>query len=599
MNLALKIVLLLVVLLTGNELMAQNNLTYKQLIEEADLYLKAGDTGFARIDYAKAVTMNPTDEYPRLKLTELDRQENTKHRNDSIFEQSLLNAEKYFKARNYNLAQTEYKKSLELKPESEFIKDRLATISASASKTDQTSIVSTKTEAVKLNTPDDASKVNTVKQEVIIDKPINKTIVKENKQPVSVPADQKQVTDPLTSGPTPLQAALTQADEFFGAKDYENAVQRYQTALSLKPGDKTIKVKLTSTQALLDKQKKDQKAYFDIIIAAEKAVALKNTPQAISYYEKAALLKPDDNAVSNKLINLRDQLVVEQQLEKSFKDIISKADNFLNDNNLSEARKSYEQARAIKPEDKYTQDKLLEISKIESINEVENIKKYKETLVLAESLLNQEDYQGAYQTFGKASALQPKEVYPKQKMTELAAKIKDLEAKYIMAYNGYIGDANKAFKAKNWDIAMDNYLLALKTKPNDTLSANQMNRILGYLDKKLITTLTPTSPILLEGKEVKLPFKAMDPTKRINHYFVLRVKNSSAGTPRLYLSFGQDAQKNGGIIYRNLLKGGQYVDYVIRMANQDRWYRPNNNWISLIVEGGSLEIEQLKICADF
>jgi hypothetical protein len=126
-----------------------------------------------------------------------------------------------------------------------------------------------------------------------------------------------------------------------------------------------------------------------------------------------------------------------------------------------------------------------------------------------------------------------------------------------------------------------------------------MNRILGYLDKKLITTLTPTSPILLEGKEVKLPFKAIDPTKRINHYFVLRVKNSGAGTPRLYLSFGQDAQKNGGIIYRNLLKGGQYVDYVIRMANQDRWYRPDNNWISLIVEGGSLEIEQLKICADF
>jgi hypothetical protein len=169
----------------------------------------------------------------------------------------------------------------------------------------------------------------------------------------------------------------------------------------------------------------------------------------------------------------------------------------------------------------------------------------------------------------------------------------------MVAYNGYIGDANKAYKVRSWDIAMDNYLLALKAKPNDSLSANQINRILGYLDKKLITTLTPTSPTLLEGKEVKLPFKAIDPTKRINHYFIIRVKNSSAGTPRLYLSFGQEAIKNGGIIYRNLLKGGQYIDYVIRMINQDRWYRPDNNWISLTVEGGSLEIENLKICADF
>ena len=599
MKLALKIVLLLVVLLTGNELMAQNNLTYKQLIEEADLYLKAGDIGFARIDYTKAVTMNPTDEYPRLKLAELDRQERTQRLNDSLFEQNLLNAEKYFKAGNYNLAQIGFKKALELKPESEFIKDRLATISASVSKADQTSLTSLKIEAVKQDSPPETLKTNTVKQEVIIDKPINKPNVIENKQPVTVPKEQKQVTDPLPSGPTSLQAALTQADEFFGAKDYENAAQRYQTALSLKPGDKSIKSKLTATQALLDKEKKDQKIYNDIMIAAEKAVTQKNTSQAIAFYEQAAKLKPDDNAVSNKLINLRDQLVVEQQLEKSFKDIIAKADNFFHDNNLPEAKKSYEQARSIKPDDKYTQDKLLEISKIESINEVENIKKYKETLVLAEALLNQEDYQGAYQTFNKASALQPKEVYPKQKMTELTTKIKDLEAKYMIAYNGYIVDGNKAYKAKNWDIAMDNYLLALKTKPNDTISANQMNRILGYLDKKLITTLTPSSPILLEGKEVKLPFKAIDPTKRINHYFVLRVKNSGAGTPRLYLSFGQDAQKNGGIIYRNLLKGGQYVDYVIRMANQDRWYRPDNNWISLIVEGGSLEIEQLKICADF
>ena len=132
MKLGLKIVFLFLALVSAAALSAQNNLSYKQLIEEADLYLKVGDVGFARIDYDKAIEMNPSDEYPRVKLAEIDRKAITQHQNDSIFEQSLLNAEKYFKAGNYNLAQIEYKRSLELKPESEFIKGRLATISASA-----------------------------------------------------------------------------------------------------------------------------------------------------------------------------------------------------------------------------------------------------------------------------------------------------------------------------------------------------------------------------------------------------------------------------------------------------------------------------------
>jgi len=602
MKLGLKIVFLLLALMATAALSAQNILTYKQLIEEADFYLKVGEIGFARIDYDKAITMNPSDEYPRLKLTEIDRKAITQHRNDSIFEESLLNAEKYFKAGNFNLAQIEYKQSLELKPESEFIKGRLATISASASKTDfskaELSVVTPKTETTKTANPVAVSKTDHSKQEIINDNPAVKAIIKESKQPVATTEVKKTVPDQLTAVPTPLQTALNQGDDFLAAKDYNNAVQRYQAALVIKPVDKTIKSKLITATALLDKQKKDQQAYNDIILTAEKAVASKNTQQAITYYEKATAINPDNVVLGNILITLRDRLGVEQNLEKDFKGIIAKADSYMHNNNLTEAKKAYEQARSIKPDDKYPQDKLLEIGKIEAITEAENSKKYKETIVIAESLLGQEDYQGAYQSFSKASSLQPKEGYPKQKMTELTAKIKELEAQYKIAYTGYIIDAGKAFQAKSWDVAMDNYLKALKAKTADTLSGNQINRIINYLDKKSVLTLTPPTPTIAEGKGVKLLFKAIEMTKRTNHYILARVKNSGVGTPRLYISYGQDAQKNGGIVYRNLLKGGQYIDYVIRIVNQDRWYRLDNNWITLTVEGGTLEMENLKVCAD-
>ena len=602
MKLGLKIVFLFMALIAAAALSAQNNLSYKQLIEEADLYMKAGDIGFARIDYDKAITMNPSDEYPRIKLAEIDRKAVDQHHNDSIFEQSLLNAEKYFKAGNYNLAQIEYKRSLELKPGSEFIKGRLATISASASKTDlaktEVSTLNLNKEVPKATSSLVTPKSDPSKQEIVIGKPGAKTKTKDNKLPVTTTEVKKTDPDQLTAAPTPLQTALNQGDDFLAAKDFINAVQRYQAALALKPGDKAIKTKLSTSQALLDKQKKDQQVYNDIILAAEKAVAAKNTEQAIIYYEKAATINPDNVALGNILITLRDRFSVEQNLDKDFKAIIAKADVYMQDNNLSEAKKAYEQARSIKPEDKYPQDKLLEIGKIEAITDAENSKKYKETLILAESLLSQEDYQGAYQTFSKASTLQPKESYPKQKMTELTAKMKELEAQYKVAYTGFIADAGKAFQTKNWDVAMDNYLKALKAKTADTLSTNQINRIITYLDKKSILSLTPSSPTIAEGKDVKLPFKAIEMTKRTNHYIMARVKNSGAGTPRLYINYGQDAQKNGGIVYRNLIKGAQFIDYVIRIVNQDRWYRLDNNWITLTVEGGTLEMENLKVCAD-
>ena len=575
-------------LMAGKGLFAQNNSTYSQLIEEADLYLKVGDTGFARIDYEKAVKMNPSDAYPRLKLAEIDRKGVAQHRVDSLFEQSLISAEKYYKSGNFNLAQIEYIRSLELKPESEFIKGRLATISGSITKTDPTktevSLASLKTDPAKPEKITVDLKAEPIKQESNIDKPVMAHAVPKSIQPTA---------------PSPLQTNLTQAEEFFNAKDYENATQRYLAALSIKPGDKTIKAKLTTTRAMLDKQKKDQKAYSDIILTAEKAATQKNTKQAIASYEQAALIKPDDADLQSKLIVLRDRLIVEQNQEKDFNDIITKADQFLHDKNLPEAKKSYELARTIKPEGKYPQEKLLEISHIDALAEADRLIKYRESIVLAESLLTQEDFQGAFQAFTKASELRPQEVYPKQKIIELDVKIKESEAKFKIAYNGYISDADKAYQAKNWDIAMDNYLKALKAKMNDTLSGNQIIKIISYMDTKLITTLTPPTPSILEGKEIKLPFKAIETVKRRNHYMVVRVKNSSVGTPRLYIGYGMDAQKNGAIIYRNLLKGGQYIDYLVRISNQDRWYRLDNNWISLTVEGGSLEIASVKICADF
>lgn len=591
---------MIIILLGATNLQAQNTSDYRKLIEEADLYLEAGDIGFARIDYEKAIKLNPSDEHPRLKLAELDRLALTQKKNDSLFEQRLINAERYFKASNYNLAQTEFLKSLELKPESIFVKERLATIASLNKKAEQkekdsglNTSLSINKQVVKPNidiasTPKKET-LSFIDNQTTIEKQTSKKEQQKNTIVPSVEADAQ---------PTQLQILLRSADEYLKVNDFENAIQKLESASALRPTDKNIKHQLLATKAQLEKRRKEEKSYSDLITSAEKYITQNNIRGAIESYESALKIKPDETTVENKLTALRDKLTVEIKLDQDFKVFVDKADNLFHANNFTEAGKVYEQARNIKPEDKYVKDKLLEISRIEAIANGEKLKKYKEAIDIAEALVKQEDWQGAVQAYNQASEYQPNEQYPKLRITELNEKLQTLEAQLLASYNNAITEGDKAYQTRSWDIAMDNYILAARAKSSNNLAQNQISKILSFLEGKLVLTLTtPTTTLLLE-KEMKLSFTPLEMSKRRNNYLIIRIKNSAAGTPRLYISYGLNGQKNGGILFRSILKGNNFTNYVVKFSNQDRWYRLENNWITLAVEGSPLEIEYLKICAD-
>ena len=588
----LKSALFIIVMLVASNLHAQNNSDYRKLIEEADLYLEAGDIGFARLDYEKAVKLNPSDEHPRLKLAELDRLALTQRKNDSLFEQTLINAERYFKAANYNLAQTEFLKSLELKPGSVFVKERLAAITSLNKKNtnkDSTPLSVMNKQEVKSS----SDKPSTQKQEnpALVDHQTTKE-KKELPENVAIPSTG------TISQPSQLQVLLNSADEYLKANDFENAIKKLQMASALKPADKSIKSQLALAKTQLEKRRKDEKSYTDLIASAEKYIVQNNTRGAIERYENALKIKPDEAAIQSKIITLRDKLTVEIKLDQDFKVIVDKADQLFHANNLAEAGTAYEQARGIKPDDKYVKDKLLEISRIEAIANGEKLKKYREAIDLADAMAKQEDWQGAIQSYNQAVEYQPKEQYPKQRITELNEKLQTLEAQLLASYNSAITEGDKAYQTRSWDIAMDNYLQAARAKSSNNLAQNQISKILSFLEGKLVLTLTPQTSSLQLEKEMKLSLTPLEMSKRRNNYLVIRIKNSVSGTPRLYISYGMDGQKNGSVLFRSILKGNKFIDYVVKFSNQDRWYRLDNNWITLTVEGSPLEIERLKICAD-
>ncbi|HOW32209.1 MAG TPA: hypothetical protein PLP88_11650, partial [Bacteroidales bacterium] len=69
---------------------------------------------------------------------------------------------------------------------------------------------------------------------------------------------------------------------------------------------------------------------------------------------------------------------------------------------------------------------------------------------------------------------------------------------------------------------------------------------------------------------------------------------TSGNVPKVFLNYGRDAQKNGGIVLRTIAPG-EGADYLIRLAGQDRWYREDNNWISIYTEGSDVEVSRIQI----
>lgn len=98
------------------------------------------------------------------------------------------------------------------------------------------------------------------------------------------------------------------------------------------------------------------------------------------------------------------------------------------------------------------------------------------------------------------------------------------------------------------------------------------------------------------GSEKKFTFPAIEQRLRKNNYILLKARSAGKGNPKVYLNYGKDNQKNGGIVLRSL-DTKTINDYIVRISVQDKWYREDNNWISLFVETGEIEISKVQIAS--
>ncbi len=390
-------------------------------------------------------------------------------------------------------------------------------------------------------------------------------------------------------------AAIASGDKFLSESKYTEALGAYKQALTMKPDETYTALKTSEINTLLAKQKSDSDSYSLAIRNGEKASAAGNYSVALTSFINAEKIKPTETYPKQQIIEIKAQIAAQQEKEEKYTRAVSSGDQLFANKEYRGALAAYTDAAKLKKNEKYPLDQIAKINKI--ISDSRSVDdSYTIAITEGDKLVGLKEYTDAISAFDKAAVLKPAEAYPTQRIAEIHKIVEEMKLAHSAEYNKAIEVADKLYTAKIYDQAIEAYETAVKINPGDTYSELQISKIRKYMSDHAILDLNSQALTISKGTEKKFTFSAIDPSLRKNNYILIKARSTSNIVPKVYLSYGKDNSKNGGIVLRSIDKS-TLSDLLISISGQDKWFREENNWLSISVETGEIEVTRVQIAA--
>ena len=248
---------------------------------------------------------------------------------------------------------------------------------------------------------------------------------------------------------------------------------------------------LEAQQAAIDEE------YANYIEQAEANEASKNYAAAVAAYKKASGVKPNEDLPKEKVKELNDliaEIQANSSLNEQYSNFIAEAESFENNGDLKSAIASYEKAKGVKPEESLPDAKIAELRGLIAENAEEQAaldKDYAEAMERGETYMASENYLDAITAFNEALALKPTEKEPKER----AAAAEEAERKKgdgDAQYEKILTVAESKINNEDYDKAEELINRAKKFKPNDTRPEKLLEKVnnLRARDKKYNDLIT-------------------------------------------------------------------------------------------------------------
>ena len=404
---------LLGLIMAAEELDAAMLARFNKLVKEGDLHLANRQLPEAKKSYNRALSIKPFDQYVNdqlKKLAELQEQQRLAGNYQNLIEQGDQAIDELL----FNEALGLFNQALEIRPNEQYPKTKITEI--------------------------------------------NGLLAEQRKNQ----EDQKNYND-----------AMSEGERMYSKQFFDRALTSFENALSYKPGD----IKATRRIEETKKQMKDilNRMEFDkFIAAADKAYKKEDYPEALSNYEQALELVPDEPRTKKRVEEISQILYT----LNNFNEFVSQADKQFDAESYATAKLLYEKANELKAGDKHVQERIAEIAQIIAQQGVDE--QYAQLIEQADNMLALKNYEGARGKYTEALQIKPKEQYPKDKLDEIASTLAEI-ARLNRQYKDLIAEGDRLFAREDYGDAKSTFAEAAQLKPEETYPTEMMGKIDGLI----------------------------------------------------------------------------------------------------------------------
>jgi tetratricopeptide (TPR) repeat protein len=460
------IVLLLVMSVSMAFPQTDKEKNYQDAIASADAYFKDQDYINAKASYQYAQKLKPDEQYPKDKLQETIKRLREKMMVMEEYNTELTAADKHFRQKEYGLAKERYKAAAKILPTESYPGERL------------TEIENIETEAK--GKQDDYDKAVADGEKLITYKKYDKAIGEFERAAVIFPSESypkekikelEVLRDKANKADAAYDELIASADRLYNLKYYQNAKDDYEKALEVKPGESFPTERIKAIDAVLVKKNE----YDQLVADADEMYISKSLEEAKSKYQESLKIYPGESYPKGMIDKINTALNSEKDTEELYQKAIADANTFIENKDYTNAISEYENASSIKPNESLPKTKIEEIKGLIAKAGADEIA-YNKAIEKGEQLFGAKDYVAAKTEFETAAKLKPAEQFPKDRLSEINKAI-SANQELQDRYDQFVVKADGYFDVKDYDNAITEYNKALVVIPGQKYATDRIAEI--------------------------------------------------------------------------------------------------------------------------
>jgi tetratricopeptide (TPR) repeat protein len=456
---------------------------YEEAIARADTLYNQENYDAAMLAYSDALRYWPEGEHARARLGNISEIMALRKAQEEAYANTITLADKHFAGKDYEAAKAEYRKAIDINPFEQYPKVRIDEIdmilAEIRSQLEQYEAVIAG--ADKLFNVGDYAEARTQylrAQEIFSDR----------KYPADQISMIDEILGREKATREAYLAAIARGNEHFDAREWEEAKVDYVEANDLIPEEPYPGQKIAEINGILSRLKAEKETYQLTLKTADQLFAAGNLRGALAEYRKATAMFSDEEYPRQKIDEISGLLDEQERLagiESDYQEAIDSGDSLMQEEKFSEARNAYERARSLKVGEVYPKEKIDDIEAIlaERARQAGIEESYAQALALADTLLKEQKYEEARAAYLDASAIKPSEKYPSLKISEIDGILADL-AKQEEEYMTAVNTADEYFKQQQYPEAREAYNRALsirKDAPYPAVRIEEIDNIVAEL----------------------------------------------------------------------------------------------------------------------